>query len=353
MIPVRNSAMPKEKNMRKTLLLASLFFFIAASGLFYVKWWPYYHKALTAAAQHSIGSSILSGAHAENALSYWNAALQYTAAYFKSVWKAAVLGMLLGSLVQVLLPADWIYRFAGKSSFKSTLMGGIAALPGMMCSCCAAPIASGMRKCHASIGATLAFWLGNPVLNPATLIFMTFVLSWKFTVIRLLFGIILTFGISYAANRFFYQNEVPGNIRLQQPHPTEHRSFWVRWLRSFGTMFLHVVPVYVGSVLVLGALQSFMFPVWLNEGIWAIVVFALAGTLFVIPTAAEIPIIQSFLSFGVGTGPAAALLLTLPAVSLPSILLVSKSFPRKVLWFVVLAVIGIGILSGLAGALWL
>ena len=31
---------------------------------------------------------------------------------------------------------------------------------------------------------------------------MTFVLSWKFTLLRLVFGVILTFGVSYLANRF-------------------------------------------------------------------------------------------------------------------------------------------------------
>lgn len=68
-------------------------------------------------------------------------------------------------------------------------------------------------------------------------------------------------------------------------------------------------------------------------GLMAIIAFAITGMLFVIPTAAEIPIIQTFMSFGLGAGPAAALLITLPAISLPSLILVAKSFPKKVLFF--------------------
>jgi len=34
---------------------------IAIGGLWYVKWLPYYHKALVASASHSIGRSILTG----------------------------------------------------------------------------------------------------------------------------------------------------------------------------------------------------------------------------------------------------------------------------------------------------
>jgi len=57
-----------------------------------------------------------------------------------------------------------------------------------------------------------------------------------------------------------------------------------------------------------------------------------AGCLFVIPTAAEIPIIQTMMMAGMGTAPALALLITLPAVSLPSLIMLRKSFPAKALW---------------------
>ena len=63
---------------------------------------------------------------------------------------------------------------------------------------------------------------------------------------------------------------------------------------------------------------------------------AIAGTLFVIPTAGEIPIIQTMLGFGVGAGPAGVLLMTLAPLSLPSLVMVSKVFP----WRVVLVLAG-------------
>jgi len=86
------------------------------------------------------------------------------------------------------------------------------------------------------------------------------------------------------------------------------------------------------------------------NGILAVIIFAIAGTLFVIPTAAEIPIIGTFLSFGFGTGVAGALLVTLPSISLPSLLIVYRSFPRRVVWFVFFSVITLGLLGGLVGS---
>lgn len=83
-----------------------------------------------------------------------------------------------------------------------------------------------------------------------------------------------------------------------------------------------------------------------NSLLW-IVALAVVGTLFVIPTAAEIPIVQSMLSLGMGVGPAVALLMTLPSISLPSLLMLRKSFTPRVLTTVTLLTMLIGVVSGL------
>ncbi|MNK32613.1 putative permease [compost metagenome] len=344
----------KRPSSFRTILFVIFFVIIAIAGLTYVKWWPYYFKAIKAAAEHSIGSSILTGDQGTAPTPSLQSAWDYGAVYFKSVWKAAVLGILLGSLVQVLLPSRWLLKVLGRTNFKSTALGGIASLPGMMCTCCAAPIAVGLRKKNVSIGASLAFWIGNPVLNPATLIFMTFVLSWKFTLLRIVFGILLTFAVSFFANKFAGNTKVPDVVEEVVNQPDEPQgSFLTLWLKSMGTMLLTIVPAYLVTVLLLGAARAWMFPTLgagSMNGILAVIIFAIAGTLFVIPTAAEIPIIATFLSLGFGTAVAGALLITLPAVSLPSMLMVSRSFPRKVIWFVLASVVLLGLVCGAISA---
>lgn len=342
---------------KKVIISVIVFLIIAVTGLLYVKWWPYYFKAIDAATKHSIGASIVTGNSPTAPDPSWQSAWDYAKSYYKSVWKAAVLGILLGSLLQVLIPSGWLLKVLGKTSFGSTFVGGLTSIPGMMCTCCAAPVAVGMRKKNASVGASLAFWLGNPTINPATLVFMTFVLSWKFTLIRLVFGLLLTFGVSYFANRFALNEKLPESVAAvpeQLRKEEQSAPLLQRWLKSIGSMLLHIVPAYVIAVLLLGASRAWLFPVIgesSSNSILLIIGFAIAGTLFVIPTAAEIPIIQTMMSFGLGGGPAAALLLTLPSVSLPSLLMIGRSFPKKVLLFVIVSVIVLGILSGFAGML--
>jgi uncharacterized protein len=325
-----------------------LFLAVVVIGLWYVKWQPYYGKAFTAAETHSIGKSILANA----ADSPWRAALDYAMVYFLAVWKAAVLGVMLGSLVQVLIPRNWLLRLMGNSRFGSTLIGTGLGLPGMMCTCCAAPVAAGLRQSQVSSGAAMAFWLANPLLNPATLIFMGFVLGWHFAAIRLVAGLIMVLGIASLVQR-----SVPDN-RVAAPLVTtagSEQPFLTRWLGVMWRLFWNTIPLYIVAVLLLGAARVWLFPHAdgaVGNTLFWVMLMAIAGCLFVIPTAAEIPIVQTMMLAGMGIAPALALLVTLPAVSVPSLLMLHRAFPARALWIALIGVALSGIILGTL-ALWL
>jgi len=331
-----------------------LFVLLAIVGLFYVKWFPYYHRAFTAEATGSIGHSILTGTAANAPAPSFAAALDYAWVYGKAIWQALVLGLLLGSAVQALLPARWVAQVLGRRGFGSVAAGGLLAVPGMMCTCCAAPVVVGLRERQASTGAALAFWLGNSVLNPATLVFMGFVLGWQWSALRLVLGVLLVFGVGWVADRFVTPHEAgAANARLAElVQQQEHGgNVFVRWAALCARMAVRLVPEYLVLVLLLGAARAWLFPhigpeVTNNLG-W-IVAFAVAGMLFVIPTAGEVPIIQAMLALGVGVGPAGALLMALPPVSAPSIAMLGRSFKPRVLALVAATVVAFGIVGGFA-----
>ena len=90
---------------------ATIFVLVAIIGFAYVKWIPYYAKAFIAQSQHSIGDSIIYGEASSAPPASWNAAVEYAIAYGKSIWKAMILGLLLGSGIKVLLPSRWQQHF--------------------------------------------------------------------------------------------------------------------------------------------------------------------------------------------------------------------------------------------------
>lgn len=329
------------------------FLLIAVLGLSYVKWMPYWHKGFVAASTHSIGASILMGSATSPPAPSWNTAVGYAWAYGKAVWQAMVLGLLLGSAVQALLPSQWILRWLGRMNAGSVLRGAALAVPGMMCTCCAAPVVIGLRKANASAGAATAFWLGNSVLNPATLVFIGFVLGWRWSGLRLLLGIVAVLGLGLVANRMGTREEAAAaerqlaDIRVALPG----RNPFMRWLAILARLAVWLIPEYIVLVLVLGAARAWLFPhagPEIGNGLGWILAFAVAGTLFVIPTAGEVPIIQAMLSLGVGVGPAGALLMVLPPVSAPSLALVARAFRPRLLAAVTAGIVAIGVVGGLA-----
>jgi len=212
----------------------------------------------------------------------------------------------------------------------------------------------GLRKQQTSIGAALAFFLGNPLLNPATLVFIGFVLSWQFAAVRLFFGILLVFVVAWYADRLTHgslAHEASRELALA-PIEDPQRSFGrlvIAWLRELWIEIYQLLPGYAIVVLVLGATRAWLFPTSLTisgHGLTEIIALSAVGTAFVIPTAGEVPIVQVLLQHGMSVGPAATLLATLPAISLPSIWIIRRAFPPRVLGFVAICVVICGVLAG-------
>jgi uncharacterized membrane protein YraQ (UPF0718 family) len=234
-------------------------------------------------------------------------------------------------------------------------------------------VAVGLRKRGAAVGSTLALWLGNPTLNPAVLVFIVITLGWRWAALRFVVGTALIAAAAWVALRLTTGTGAPRSPvsaeRDVPPAPRPETTFqtaatrpscsppgepWgVAWLRSFGRLALWLTPEYLVMVALLGAARAFLFPagLHLSAGVWTLVGVAVAGTLFVIPTAGEVPIVQAMLAAGAGAAPAGVLLLTLAPLSLPSLLMVGRVLPARVLAAAaVLTMIG-GVAAGVAAHL--
>lgn len=326
---------------------------IFAVGLFIVKWWPYWHKAHVAAATHSIGASIAGGKNAAHAFGL-HAAWTYSLAYFKAVWQAVVLALLLGASVQAFVPRRRLVALIGAPTAGSAAIAASGSMFTMMCTCCAGPIVVGLRRQAVAAGSALAFFLGNPVLNPATLIFIGFVLGWKFAALRIVLGALLVFTVALMANWVTGDSpKSPRSAISTAEEPRTVKAMFAAWLRELWIEIYTILPGYVAIVFIVGGVRAWLLPPSLTlhaSGAGAVAALSLLGTIFVIPTAAEVPIIQTLMHAGMGSGPAAALLMTLPAVSLPSLYIVRNVFSARVLAITAGAVFFFGVIAGLVAS---
>ena len=332
-----------------TWIAMLLFFALAIGGLFYVKWSPYYAKAFIAAQNHTLGASILTGNVAAPPGASWQAGLAYSIAYLKAIWQALLLGLALASGIEAWLPRATLGRlFAGS---KGSLRATAFALPSMMCTCCCAPIAVGMIESGAGAASALVYWLANPVLNPAAVVFIGFVLGWKWAALRLAAGAALVFVVGQMAARFIPADWRPPGAPIQTDGANRH--FLLAWANAFIRLAVRLIPEYLVLVFALGMARAWFFPEMtpsIGHAGWLVPVLAAAGTLFVIPTAGEVPIIQVLQQFGLGGAGAAALLITLPAVSLPSLAMLSRALPWRAIVVLGLGTFLFGLLAAAAAA---
>src|SRR5713101_9316746 len=104
--------------------------------------------------------------------------------YFLVIWPALVFGILISGAVSTFISPQWLARLLERRSLRSQAIAGLAGAPLMLCSCCVAPIFTGVYERSARLGPSLALMLAAPALNPAALILSFMLFDYKIGVTR-------------------------------------------------------------------------------------------------------------------------------------------------------------------------
>ncbi len=295
----------------------------------------------------------------------WLRPLGDALSYMLLVWHATVLSLVIGGLFLVVSPA-FVRRLRGRG-FASHLTGAAMAVPQPFCSCCAAPIGSALYRAGASLGPVLAFTVSAPMLNLTTWILASTLLPAEYAMLRigggLVIGVLATYLVSMVAARWVASASAPA-----QPGLVVRWSGWL--VGAYGKLFQFDAPGREGAldspsallacwpklvwrmarvvvpVLFIGALIAALvvrgLPASANN-LGSVGVAAVLGTLLMVPTWTEIPIAAGLIKQG-ASGPAAVLLLTLPAVSVPCLIVLAgamRSFKVAALLGLVVFVVGL------------
>src|SRR5712691_10624357 len=111
--------------------------------------------------------------------------LTRTLNYFLVIWPALLFGILISAAVSTFVSPRWLQSLLSKRSLRSQAIAGLAGAPLMLCSCCAAPIFTGVYERSTRLGPSLALMLAAPALNPAALILTFMRFDYKVGLVRL------------------------------------------------------------------------------------------------------------------------------------------------------------------------
>jgi uncharacterized membrane protein YraQ (UPF0718 family) len=300
---------------------------------------------------------------------WWKPIAQATS-YLLNVWHATMVGILIAGLALTILPAV-LDSYMRRSGFIGTLFGALLALPQPFCSCCSSVMAPSLVRRGASTNFILSFVIGSPMLNVTTIVLALALLPLPFAFTRIGAGIILalfaTYLVARIAERWGGGGSVPSRSTrraglieraeraylglLDADSITGRRTVDTpsqlisTWLYSSGRIALVVVP----TLWVWSAIASAMFqalPSTFGNNLASVVLAAIGGTFFMISTWSEIPMALALIQSG-SFGPAAALLVVLPAISLPCMMLLGGSLQRfRIVALLSVAVMIVGVLAG-------
>jgi uncharacterized membrane protein YraQ (UPF0718 family) len=290
---------------RAGLAGALAFALIAVVALWWAKWAPYADRLhITDATGSYPGHDVLVKAGAPGAAPSWHGAWAFLRAYATAIWPALVAGLLIAAAVEALLPRRWLLGALGRPALRGRTTAAAASLPGMMCTCCTAPIVRSLRRSGVPASNAVAYWLGNPVLNPAVIAFLAIVAPWSWVATRVAAGLVLVLGVPALVARMAPAGAVvPAPLAAAGDGDGTARDAPapVRYAASLARLAVVLIPEYLVVVLLVGGLRGWLLPIGdaaTSLPVLITLAAAILGALVVIPTGGEIPLLAGLAAAG-------------------------------------------------------
>ncbi len=251
--------------------------------------------------------------------------------YFVVIWPALLFGILISAAVSTFVSPRWLARLLERRSLRSQAIAGIIGAPLMLCSCCVAPIFTGMYERSARLGPSLGLMLAAPALNPAALILTFMLFGYKIGATRAVASVAAVLFIGMIADRIFGETKV--RCEADNWQAEARPADFVHFLRACARVALRLFPVIVVGV-VLSMVIAQVFPVRTFEStaakLLAMMFVAAFAVPLALPTFFEIPLALILLASGAPPGAAVALLIAGPSVNLPSLFTIMRSTNWKI-----------------------
>lgn len=326
----------------------------------------------------------------------------------KHVLTCLVPAFFIAGAISVFVRKDLVLRYLG-SKARPAVAYTLAAVSGAVlavCSCTILPLFAGIRKRGAGLGPAVTFLFSGPAINIAAMFLTISVLGLKIGLARIVGAIALSLLAGLTMQAIFREKPDDSSLYIEQYAEVKtservlvafftamvgvlvvnglridpgvkyalmaalaasagviavvflHRETTKQWLAETWSFAKTLMPLLFAGVFVAG----FVMPFIPNELIVRLVgrnsilgnlVASIFGAFMYFSTLTEIPILQGLISKGMADGPALALLLAGPSLSLPNMLVIRKVLgTRKTAAYVFIVVLYATIGSWVFGLLW-
>ena len=320
----------------------------------------------------------------------WNALLEYLSAH---VLTCLVPAFFIAGAIAVFISQAAVLKYFGPQA-KKLLSYSVASVSGTIlavCSCTVLPLFSGIYKRGAGLGPAVAFLYSGPAINILAIVYSAKLLGYDLGAARAVGAIAFSVVIGLLMALIYRKEESQKDAQafaLLAADPAG-KSLWqqaVFFGALVGILVFAASKNWAATVILLAVLAVILWrwftrgemaqwmketlhfvrliAPWLLVGVFAAGIIKVAvpesvvtsfvggnsipanfvasflGALMYFATLTEVPIIRAFMDLGMGKGPALALLLAGPALSLPAMLVLRSIMgTKKMLTYVALVVV--------------
>ncbi len=302
----------------------------------------------------------------------------------KHVLTCLVPALFIAGAISVFVKKEKVLKYFGHDA-KKYISYSIASVSGAIlavCSCTILPLFAGIRKRGAGLGPAITFLFAGPAVNIAAMFLTVSVLGLKIGLGRIVSSVVLSILVGLTMAWIYKEKVEKPGLLIEKSEEHELSNFIIllffglmvsvlvinglgidktlkyslmaaftggivglvlwkfrdhvtsRWLDETWSFAKLILPLLFVGVFIAGFLMP-LLPQSLIEGlvgsntIIGNLIASVFGAFMYFSTLTEIPIVQALMAKGMADGPALALLLAGPSLSLPSMLVIRKILGTK------------------------
>jgi uncharacterized membrane protein YraQ (UPF0718 family) len=270
-----------------------------------------------------------------------------------------LLGVLIFAIsyIQSYFPPERTTKILGKyKGVKGNIIGALLGTITPFCSCSSIPIFIGFTRAGLPLGITFSFLISSPLVDLASFLILLSFLGWEIAVAYVIVGLILAvLGgtiIDKAKMEEYLQDYVielrekgvAGEIYIEMTKKDRINYSFEQVLEIIKRVWIYIlIGVGIGAAIHNVIPQNIIEFVLGDNNPFSVVLAALVGIPMYADIFGTIPIAEALLGKGVGVGTILAFMMSVTALSLPSMVMLSKVVKRKLL-FLFIGIVSTGII---------
>lgn len=239
------------------------------------------------------------------------------------------------SYVQSYFPPERTKKILGNmSGIKAKIAGALLGTITPFCSCSSIPLFIGFTSAGLPVGVTFSFLISSPLVDLASVILLASILNWTIALVYVVAGLILAVIGGIMISKLKMDRYVEGFVTahkiqdgdIAQLSRKERIEFSFDQVKDvFSRVWIYVlIGVGIGAAIHNWIPQEMITSVLGEKNWWSVIVATLLGVPMYADIFGTLPIAEALVNKGVGLGTALSFMMSVTALSLPSLIMLKK-----------------------------